>query len=98
MEQLIAQLIAQQDLSFIQAEQFFNAVMQGQISEVQLTAALVALKIKQETPDEIAGAAQAMRANAVPFTTSLPLTADSCGTGGDAGGFGGAGDYRHDAG
>ncbi|ATC94292.1 anthranilate phosphoribosyltransferase [Pseudoalteromonas tunicata] len=83
MEQLIQQVIDQQDLSFTQAEQFFNAVMQGEINEIQLTAALVALKIKQETPDEIAGAAQAMRANAVPFTTSLPLTADSCGTGGD---------------
>ena len=83
METLIHQLIAQTDLSFEQATEFFDAVMKGQVNEIQLSAALIALKIKTETADEIAGAAKAMRANAVAFTATASLTADSCGTGGD---------------
>ena len=77
------QLLAKQDLSFSQATQLFGAIMNGQLNDIELTAALIALKLKGETSDEIAGAAASMRANAVPFQTSKTLLADSCGTGGD---------------
>ena len=77
------QLLAKQDLSFSQATELFDAVMNGKLNDIELTAALIALKLKGETSDEIAGAAASMRANAVPFPTSKTLLADSCGTGGD---------------
>lgn len=77
------QLLAKQDLSFSQATQLFDAIMNGKLNDIELTAALIALKLKGETSDEIAGAAASMRANAVPFKTSKTLLADSCGTGGD---------------
>ncbi|MCF2918360.1 anthranilate phosphoribosyltransferase [Pseudoalteromonas sp. Cn5-37] len=77
------QLLAKQDLSFSQATALFDAIMNGQLNDIELTAALIALKLKGETSDEIAGAAASMRANAVPFQTSKTLLADSCGTGGD---------------
>ena len=77
------QLLAKQDLSFSQATQLFDAIMNGKLNDIELTAALIALKLKGETSDEIAGAAASMRANAVPFQTSKTLLADSCGTGGD---------------
>lgn len=77
------QLLAKQDLSFSQAAELFDAIMNGQLNDIELTAALIALKLKGETSDEIAGAAASMRANAVPFQTSKTLLADSCGTGGD---------------
>lgn len=77
------QLLAKQDLSFSQATELFDAIMNGQLNDIELTAALIALKLKGETSDEIAGAAASMRANAVPFQTSKTLLADSCGTGGD---------------
>jgi len=83
MKDIINTLIAQKDLSITQSEQLFSTVMQGELSEIELTAALIALKIKGETAAEIAGAAAAMRKHAVPFKTSLDVTADSCGTGGD---------------
>lgn len=76
-------LLTQQDLSFQQASDFFDLVMQGEVSEIELTAALVALKIKRETAQEIAGAAQAMRSNATNFNAHNLICADSCGTGGD---------------
>ena len=80
---LIDKLLAQTSLSFSQSQQLFNAIMQGEISEIELSALLVALKIKGEVSDEIAGAAASMRANAVQFETQLTQLTDSCGTGGD---------------
>lgn len=77
------QLLANQHLSFEQSSALFDAIMNGQLNDIELTAALITLKFKGETSDEIAGAAASMRANAVPFTTSKTLLADSCGTGGD---------------
>ncbi|WP_105189907.1 anthranilate phosphoribosyltransferase [Pseudoalteromonas sp. T1lg48] len=79
----LTQLYQQQDLSFAQAQALFNDIMQGRIDDITLAAVLSALKIKGESSDEIAGAAAAMRANAVPFLTQATDLIDSCGTGGD---------------
>lgn len=76
-------LLQQQHLSFSQAHSLFLNIMRGQLSEIELTAALMALKFKGETAAEIAGAAQAMRDNANHFDTQQLEVADSCGTGGD---------------
>ena len=83
MQPLINQLIEQQNLSLEQSSEFFNLVMTGKVSEIELAAALTALKIKGETDEEIAGAAKAMRDNAVPFSNPSDISFDSCGTGGD---------------
>lgn len=71
------------DLSRREARDLFAAVMSGAVSEVQLTAVLIGLKAKGETPDEVAGAAEAMRAAALELDTGALEVADSCGTGGD---------------
>jgi anthranilate phosphoribosyltransferase len=72
-----------QRLSFAQAEQFFQAVVQGKVEPVHLTALLVALKMRGETAAEIAGAASALRAAATPFPQRRAGSIDCCGTGGD---------------
>ncbi|MGP9801565.1 anthranilate phosphoribosyltransferase [Rheinheimera sp. NSM] len=72
-----------QPLSFSQAEQFFSAVVKGDVEPVHLTALLVALKMRGETADEIAGAASALRAAATAFPQQLAGSIDCCGTGGD---------------
>ena len=72
-----------QPLSFSQAEQFFRAVVQGEVQPVHLTALLVALKMRGETADEIAGAASALRAAATAFPKQIAGSIDCCGTGGD---------------
>jgi len=72
-----------QPLSFNQAEQFFSAVVKGEVEPVHLTALLVALKMRGETADEIAGAASALRAAATAFPQQLAGSIDCCGTGGD---------------
>jgi len=79
----IEQLITGQSLSYADAKALFDEIMQGNMSEIELTALLISLKIKGEVSDEIAGAAASMRENAVAFTNSSAQLADSCGTGGD---------------
>ncbi|WP_242698722.1 anthranilate phosphoribosyltransferase [Alteromonas sp. 5E99-2] len=71
--------------SLSQADAFsvFNEVLHGKIDSIPLTALLVALKLKTESPDEIAGAARAMIANALPFPTPSYPFVDVVGTGGD---------------
>lgn len=76
-------LYQQQDLTFAESQQLFDSVMRGDIDDITLSAMLTALKIKGECADEIAGAAAAMRANALSFNTSAQHLVDACGTGGD---------------
>ena len=70
-------------LSHVEAFSVFNSVMHGELSDIQLTALLVALKCKGESPEEIAGAASAMVSNALPFPSPDYAFADIVGTGGD---------------
>jgi anthranilate phosphoribosyltransferase len=57
--------------------------MDGKASDVQKSALLVALRMKGETPEEITGAAMAMRERVTPLTVDRPNVIDTCGTGGD---------------
>ena len=61
-----------------------NEVMTGEMSNVRMAAALAALRVRGETPDEIAGFAQAMRRNAVRVDVRpREVLLDIVGTGGD---------------
>jgi anthranilate phosphoribosyltransferase len=70
-------------LTRAQAAAAIDAMLEGAAPQSQMAALLVALRIKGETPDEIAGAAQAMRARAAKVNVSLDRLIDTCGTGGD---------------
>ncbi len=79
----LSALFAKKSLSQAQSFALFSAVAQGEVDAVVLAAALVALKLKGETADEIAGAAQAFRAVATPLPGDFSHAIDCCGTGGD---------------
>jgi anthranilate phosphoribosyltransferase len=79
----LEKLYALQPLSFVEAQAVFDRVMRGDASEIELSALLVALKIKTETADEIAGAAAAMVSNAKDFPRPDYNFSDIVGTGGD---------------
>ncbi|NDV90976.1 anthranilate phosphoribosyltransferase [Alteromonas sp. 345S023] len=76
-------LISQSSLSQSQAYTLFNSIMHGEQSDAVIAAVLTALKIKGESPSEIAGAARAMVDNALPFPSPDYAFADIVGTGGD---------------
>ncbi|MGB0937682.1 MAG: anthranilate phosphoribosyltransferase [Colwellia sp.] len=85
--ELLNNLVAGNDLSQGQSEFFFEKVLQGDIEPAMLASFLTALKIKGETPSEIAGAAKAIRgaATVFPITDALKNVdiSDCVGTGGD---------------
>jgi anthranilate phosphoribosyltransferase len=61
----------------------FGTVMSGEATAAQVAALLVGLRVKGETPDEVAGAADAMRAAMVHLAADRPEDlVDTCGTGG----------------
>src|SRR3954453_18501477 len=70
-------------LSRAQSASAIDAMLDGGAPVAQMAALLVALRVKGETPDEIAGAAQAMRARAAKVNVSQDRLIDTCGTGGD---------------
>jgi anthranilate phosphoribosyltransferase len=81
---LLNRLLAGRDLAGEEMEIFVGAVMDGGVDDVVVAAVLAALRAKGETGVEIAAAARAMRARAIPVPIADPSRAvDTCGTGGD---------------
>jgi len=75
-------VMAGESLSRRQTHEAFGAIMEGRLTDAQIAGLLVALAVKGETVDEIAGAAQAMRDHVVPIDTGGQDVIDTCGTGG----------------
>jgi anthranilate phosphoribosyltransferase len=82
---LLAHVAAGRSLSEAQAEAAFDIIMSGNATASQIGAFLMALRVRGETVEEIAGAARIMRAKALGVEAP-PGTIDTCGTGGDASG------------
>ncbi|MCH8092148.1 MAG: anthranilate phosphoribosyltransferase, partial [Proteobacteria bacterium] len=72
-------------MSQVQAEEAFEIIMSGEATPSQMGAFLMALRVRGETVDEIAGAARVMRAKAAKIDAPDGAI-DTCGTGGDASG------------
>ncbi|OBT12049.1 anthranilate phosphoribosyltransferase [Vibrio sp. UCD-FRSSP16_10] len=83
MQDILEQLYRQQALSQEQSQTLFDQIIKGEVEPIVLSSVLTALKIKGETPAEIAGAAKALLANAKPFPRPDYDFADIVGTGGD---------------
>jgi len=70
-------------LSGAESRAAFETVMSGEATPAQVSALLVALRVKGETPDEVAGAAAALRGAMVRLDADRPQDlVDTCGTGG----------------
>jgi anthranilate phosphoribosyltransferase len=76
-------LVEGRDLSRDEMAGVMRQVMSGDATDAQIGALLVALRIKGETVDEIAGAVQVMRELATPVEVDSPHLVDLVGTGGD---------------
>jgi anthranilate phosphoribosyltransferase len=72
-------------LTLVDARDAMGAVMDGEATPAQLAALLVALRMRGETVDELAGFAVAMR-DRVLRVDAPAGTVDTCGTGGDRSG------------
>ncbi|MDD5181425.1 MAG: anthranilate phosphoribosyltransferase [Gallionellaceae bacterium] len=82
--QTLTHLIERHDLPFAEMRELMQRIMSGQFTTAQIAAVLVALRMKGETVEEIAAAAEVMRE--LSSKVSVARTAhliDTCGTGGD---------------
>src|SRR5205814_5794782 len=71
-------------LSEPQTTAAFGAVMRGEATPAQIAALLMGLRVKGETPEEVAGAARALRDAMVRVEANGAHLVDTCGTGGGA--------------
>jgi len=81
----IAQLLDGRDLTRAEARRVMGSIMDGEATPAQIGGFLVALRLKGETADEIAGCAEAMREHALPVKPARDDLVDTAGTGGDGG-------------
>ena len=58
-------------------------ILSGQATPAQISGFVMGLRVKGETVDEIAGCAEAMRANCARINPKAEVLVDTCGTGGD---------------
>jgi anthranilate phosphoribosyltransferase len=85
MQTAIARLLDGHDLTRDEAREAMNTIMSGEATPAQIGGFLVALRLKGETADEIAGCAEAMRAHVLAVRPKREDLVDTAGTGGDGG-------------
>src|SRR5213594_2484656 len=84
LQEALAFLANRRSLSERLTAQVFGVVMRGEATPAQVAALLMGLRVKGETPDEVAGAARALREAMVRVDAAGPHLVDTCGTGGGA--------------
>lgn len=82
-QQVLADLLDGNDLSRERSREVMDEIMRGDATQAQIGGFLVALRLKGETADEIAGCAEAMRAHVLPVRPARDDLVDTAGTGGD---------------
>ncbi len=83
MRDVIERVIRQEDLSKEEMMSVMELIMSGNVSPMQISGLLVALRMKGESVDEIVGSAKVLRERASRVEIKQTHTIDTCGTGGD---------------
>lgn len=86
MKPYLQKLLDKKDLTLTETSEAFDLIMSGQATPAQIAGFIVALRMKGESVDEIAGGAASMRRHAVLVDTHGLSVVDTCGTGGDGSG------------
>jgi anthranilate phosphoribosyltransferase len=84
-ESALSQLLDGKNLSRAETRGVMDTIMTGGATPAQIGGFLIALRLKGETADEIAGAAEAMRDHVIPVHPARDDLVDTAGTGGDGG-------------
>ncbi len=79
----LATLVDRRNLTAEQMTDLMRDMIAGRLAESESAALLTALRMKGETPEEIAAAAGVLREHMVRLETGRPDVLDTCGTGGD---------------
>lgn len=84
MKEVLQKLVERSDLTREETGRAFDKIMAGEFTPAQIGAFIIALRMKGESVEEIAGAASSMRRHAVLIDSGGLNVVDTCGTGGDA--------------
>jgi anthranilate phosphoribosyltransferase len=82
MRAALARLAEGKSLARDEARDVFRLVMSGAATPAQIGGMLMAMRVKGETAEEIAGAAETMRELSTRVEVDVPYLVDTCGTGG----------------
>ncbi|MFC4652253.1 anthranilate phosphoribosyltransferase [Lactococcus nasutitermitis] len=83
MKNELEKVMQNRDMTVNEMNMLANSIIQGELTEVQIAAFLVALKMKGESSSELTGLAKALQRAAVTIPTQFTDAMDNCGTGGD---------------
>ena len=81
-KEAIIKLSKKENLTYAEAEEVMNEIMEGKATDVQKSAYLTALSMKGETIDEITASAAGMRAHCIKLLHDMDVL-EIVGTGGD---------------
>jgi len=81
--EVIRKVVEQENLTSEEAAAVMEEIMSGKANEAQIASFITALRMKEETVDEISSFAKVMRAHAVRISPKVADLVDTCGTGGD---------------
>jgi anthranilate phosphoribosyltransferase len=83
MDTLVKKVNSGERLNFDEALHLFDGMVQGELSESQVASALIAIKFRRETVDEVAALAATLDHHKRKFISGSDDAIDTCGTGGD---------------
>ena len=86
MKEYLEKVIEGQNLTFDEAYKAMYSIMSGNENNSKIASMLTALKMKKETPEEVAGFVKAMREKVIRIKCDDENVIDVCGTGGDGSG------------
>src|SRR5205807_6366795 len=81
LKDFLTRLTRGQNLSRDEAGHFLDALLDSEATDAQIAAALIALKLKGETVEELAGLAEGMRQRAIRINSNHGCFIDTAGTG-----------------
>jgi anthranilate phosphoribosyltransferase len=83
-QKAISNLMEGKNLTRGESKKLMKIIMRGESSEAQISAFLVALRMKGETVEEVTGAVEALDADATHIKSKFENIVDTSGTGGDS--------------
>lgn len=83
MQELFEKIYRKEDLTIQEMAELGGNIFEGRLSDSQISALLIGLKLKGVAADELTGLAQSMQAKTQKMLTPPVGVMDNCGTGGD---------------
>ncbi|MCA9058324.1 MAG: anthranilate phosphoribosyltransferase [Planctomycetaceae bacterium] len=83
LQEAVQRLLRRESLPASVMQECVGVMMRGDAAEIDIAAVLTAMAAKGPVPEELCGAASAMRSLATPITSRRTPLIDTCGTGGD---------------